>query len=55
MKAAIIVFNGANCDVDVFRACEKIGWEPTYVKFDETSLEDYDVVILPGGFFKWSG
>lgn len=50
MKCAIVVFSGTNCDVDTFRACEKLGWQAFYVKHDETEINSYDVIILPGGF-----
>jgi len=50
MKAGIIVFPGTNCDIDTKRACEFFGWETQYVWHNETSLDQYDVVFLPGGF-----
>lgn len=50
MKAAVIIFPGTNCDRDTKRACEFFGWETEYVWHDETSLDKYDVVFLPGGF-----
>jgi phosphoribosylformylglycinamidine synthase len=50
IKAGIIVFPGTNCDRDTQRACEFFGWETEFVWHDETSLEKYDVVFLPGGF-----
>lgn len=50
MKAGVIVFPGTNCDRDTKGACELFGWETEYVWHDETSLDKYDVVFLPGGF-----
>lgn len=50
MKAAVIVFPGTNCDRDTRAACEGFGWEADYVWHFEQSLDDYDVVFLPGGF-----
>lgn len=50
MKCAIVVFPGTNCDIETFRACEVVGWEPTYVWHDETDINGYDVIFLPGGF-----
>ena len=50
MKAGIIVFPGTNCDRDTFGACKFFGWEPEYVWHDETSLDKFDVIFLPGGF-----
>ena len=50
MKAGIIVFPGTNCDRDTKRACEFFGWKADYIWHDETSLDDYDVIFVPGGF-----
>lgn len=51
MKAAVIVFPGSNCDIDVQRAFNTVtGIKPTLVWHKETSLENYDFIILPGGF-----
>lgn len=50
MKCAIVVFPETNCDVDAFRAFEYIGWQPCYIRHDETELNSYDVIVLPGGF-----
>lgn len=50
MKAAVIVFPGTNCDIDTKRACEFFGWQVDFVWHDETSLDKYDVIFLPGGF-----
>jgi len=50
IKTGIIVFPGTNCDLDTKRACEFFGWETDFIWHDETSLNKYDVVFLPGGF-----
>jgi len=50
IKAGVIVFPGTNCDIDTKRACEFFGWETNFIWHDETSLDKYDVVFLPGGF-----
>ena len=50
MKAGVVVFPGTNCDRDTKGACELFGWETEYVWHDETSLDKYDVIFLPGGF-----
>jgi len=50
MKAGIIVFPGTNCDRDTFGASKFFGWEAEYVWHDETSLDKFDVIFLPGGF-----
>ncbi|EQA3595078.1 phosphoribosylformylglycinamidine synthase subunit PurQ [Enterococcus hirae] len=51
MKFAVIVFPGSNCDADMLWAIRDIvGVESEYVRYDETSLQGYDGVLLPGGF-----
>jgi phosphoribosylformylglycinamidine synthase subunit PurQ / glutaminase len=51
MKFAVIVFPGSNCDIDMFHAIkEEIGEEVEYVWHDADNLEDYDAILLPGGF-----
>ncbi|MDO4625347.1 MAG: phosphoribosylformylglycinamidine synthase subunit PurQ [Enterococcus hirae] len=51
MKFAVIVFPGSNCDADMLWAIRDIvGVEAEYVRYDETSLQGYGGVLLPGGF-----
>ncbi|MFC0559008.1 phosphoribosylformylglycinamidine synthase subunit PurQ [Halalkalibacter alkalisediminis] len=51
MKFAVIVFPGSNCDSDMFFAIQDaLNEEVAYVRHDETSLEGFDGVLLPGGF-----
>jgi phosphoribosylformylglycinamidine synthase subunit PurQ / glutaminase len=51
VKFAVIVFPGSNCDVDMYHAAkDELGEEAEYVRHDETSLDGYDAVLLPGGF-----
>ncbi|MGV2942445.1 phosphoribosylformylglycinamidine synthase subunit PurQ [Mesobacillus sp. LC4] len=51
MKFAVIVFPGSNCDIDMYHAVkDEFGEEAEYVWHDAESLEDYDAVLLPGGF-----
>ena len=50
MKAGVIVFEGTNCDRETFRALKASDFDVDYVWHDWTSLEDYDMVVLPGGF-----
>ncbi|MBO0460405.1 MULTISPECIES: phosphoribosylformylglycinamidine synthase subunit PurQ [Enterococcus] len=51
MKFAVIVFPGSNCDADLLWAIRDVmGAEADYVRYDETSLEGYDGVLIPGGF-----
>ncbi|MBT2758583.1 phosphoribosylformylglycinamidine synthase subunit PurQ [Mesobacillus foraminis] len=51
MKFAVIVFPGSNCDVDMYHAAkDELGEDAEYVWHDETSLDGYDAILLPGGF-----
>ncbi|MED4018142.1 phosphoribosylformylglycinamidine synthase subunit PurQ [Sutcliffiella cohnii] len=51
MKFAVIVFPGSNCDVDMFHAIkDELGQEVEYVWHDATNLDEYDGILLPGGF-----
>jgi phosphoribosylformylglycinamidine synthase subunit PurQ / glutaminase len=51
VKFAVIVFPGSNCDIDMYHAVkDELGEEAEYVWHDAQSLEDYDAVLLPGGF-----
>lgn len=50
MKAGIVVFPGTNCDIDTYRACQKLGWDVEYIWHNKVSLDGYNVIFLPGGF-----
>lgn len=51
MKFAVVVFPGSNCDKDLFFAIKDgIKEEVELVNFQETSLDGFDAVLIPGGF-----
>ena len=51
MKFAVIVFPGSNCDDDmVYAVTEGLNAEAEKVWYTETSVADYDAILLPGGF-----
>ncbi|MEK3856514.1 phosphoribosylformylglycinamidine synthase subunit PurQ [Cytobacillus sp. FSL H8-0458] len=51
MKFAVIVFPGSNCDIDMYHAVkDELGEEAEYVWHDAESLDEYDGILLPGGF-----
>ncbi|ALX49056.1 phosphoribosylformylglycinamidine synthase subunit PurQ [Lentibacillus amyloliquefaciens] len=51
MKFAVIVFPGSNCDRDMYHAVNKVlGMEADLVWYDNSNLESYDAILLPGGF-----
>ena len=49
-RCGIIVFQGTNCEVDTYRACEYMGLKPEYIWADECITKIYDLIIIPGGF-----
>ncbi len=51
MKAAVIVFPGTNREKDMAMALEHVSGQKTdLVWHKETSLRNYDLIVLPGGF-----
>ena len=51
MNFAVIQFPGSNCDQDCVAGINSIqGLHADYVWHKETSLHDYDAIVLPGGF-----
>lgn len=51
MKFAVIQFPGSNCDQDCITAINGIeGLEADYVWHKETSLKQFDAIVMPGGF-----
>lgn len=50
MRFAVVVFPGSNCDLDCYKAVEKIGEPVEYVWHTEKDLSSFDAIILPGGF-----
>ena len=48
---AVIQFPGSNCDQDCIAAINGLdGLHAEYVWHKETSLDDFDAIVLPGGF-----
>jgi phosphoribosylformylglycinamidine synthase subunit PurQ / glutaminase len=51
VKFAVIVFPGSNCDVDMYHAMkDELGEEVEYVWHDAENLDEFDGILLPGGF-----
>lgn len=50
MKTAVIVFPGVNCEHDVVYAIESLGGQAELVWHKDEGLDDFDGVVLPGGF-----
>jgi phosphoribosylformylglycinamidine synthase subunit PurQ / glutaminase len=51
-KAAVLVFPGSNCDSDCKEAItHSLNWPVDFRWYqDDTSLLEYDLILLPGGF-----
>ncbi|WP_019378789.1 phosphoribosylformylglycinamidine synthase subunit PurQ [Virgibacillus halodenitrificans] len=51
MKFAVIVFPGSNCDRDMYHAIKDVmKTEADLVWYENSNLENYDGILLPGGF-----
>jgi len=50
LKSAVIVFPGSNCDHDMYHALKILGHDVRYVWHKNPNLDDFDLVVLPGGF-----
>ncbi|GAA0598787.1 phosphoribosylformylglycinamidine synthase subunit PurQ [Virgibacillus siamensis] len=51
MKFAVVVFPGSNCDRDMYHAAKEVlKEEAELVWYENSSLENYDGILLPGGF-----
>lgn len=50
MKVAVVTFPGSNCDYDLYQAVKQVGGHPEFVWHRRRGLDDFDAVLLPGGF-----
>jgi phosphoribosylformylglycinamidine synthase subunit PurQ / glutaminase len=51
MKFGVVIFPGSNCDHDCYYAIESVIGKPVeFIWHQETSVQGFDAVILPGGF-----
>ena len=51
MKAAVIRFPGSNCDQDCYHVLKnEFALDTEYVWHKEASVEQFDLIVLPGGF-----
>ena len=51
MRVAVVRFPGSNCDQDALHSLrDDIGVQAEYVWHEDTSLESFDAVFVPGGF-----
>ena len=49
-RVAVVRFPGSNCDFDSLSSARRAGTEAYFVWHRDTSLEQADAVLLPGGF-----
>lgn len=50
-KVGVVRFLGTNCDRDIIQASKEFGAKPEFLWFqNQFNVNDYDVVVLPGGF-----
>ncbi len=50
LKSAVVNFLGSNCVFETVAALEKTGFSPEIITQNHTKLENYDLIVLPGGF-----
>ena len=50
MRFGVVRFPGSNCDQDSVRALQYLGYRADFVWHQETSVDGYDAIVLPGGF-----
>jgi len=51
MKFGVVIFPGSNCDYDAYKVIADVLKEKVeFLWHKETSLDNYDCIILPGGF-----
>lgn len=51
MKFGVVVFPGSNCDHDTYHVISKVIGQPVdFIWHRQSSVSDYDAIILPGGF-----
>ncbi len=51
MKFGVVIFPGSNCDMDSFYVIKEVLKEEVeYIWHQDTDLEGFDCIILPGGF-----
>lgn len=50
MRFGVVVFPASNCDHDCHHAVQVMGEEVSYIWHQDTGLDGFDCLILPGGF-----
>lgn len=50
ITAAVVTFPGSNCDQDMHRAANLMGWKLVKLWHEDVLQEDVDLILVPGGF-----
>ncbi len=50
VRYGVAVFPGSNCDYDTYRVISELDNRVNFVWHEERSLNNYDCIVLPGGF-----
>ncbi len=50
MRVGVVYFPGSNCEQDAAYACRQVGLEAEHVWHKESRVDDFDALILAGGF-----
>ena len=50
LRVAVVRFPGSNCDFDTLHSARRAGTDAFFVWHRETSLQQPDAVLIPGGF-----
>lgn len=51
MRFGVVTFPGSNCDYDCYNAVKRVVKQPVdFIWHADTKLNDFDVIIIPGGF-----
>jgi phosphoribosylformylglycinamidine synthase subunit PurQ / glutaminase len=51
MKFGVVIFPGSNCEQDCYYVVQSVLGQPVeYIWHQETSVKNFDAIILPGGF-----
>jgi phosphoribosylformylglycinamidine synthase len=51
MRFGVVVFPGSNCDRDAYHVVrDSLGQEASYIWHNDSKLDNFDCLILPGGF-----
>ena len=50
MNVGVVRYPGSNCDFDTIKFFERYGHQAEFIWYKNNRSEDYDLVVLPGGF-----